>query len=393
MDLIGLEWAESAKIIKPDPGFFDPGFLNRAVLKFLESQKLASLLVESSRRIVKNPAAMRLFWHQHYLVARNYDRHFMKCYKFPELPVLGEDARAYFLLLAFSGYHFNVDWHAKKGIPERFLEATVTDFRISVQSSMKSSGFLGLAPHYSGWWQGLFNGKLYRLGRLTFLHENYRTPARVFENKKSGAIKIFSDPDILFNADGLVAFTDEEKATGFRSQLTESNGVVQGTPVRPDGFASPQTESLALSEWREIVTKNDPVIGVHISPGSPMDTKECEKSFAQAIDFCGKYFSDVPFKAFVCDSWLLDPALKEVQPEESNIVQFQKRYHLVPSPVDMEFITLRTIFGTEALKVGFENVPHATALQKRAAEFKRQGKRFRSGLGIHPWRPWDTKTH
>jgi len=157
---------------------------------------------------------------------------------------------------------------------------------------------------------------------------------------------------------------------------------VDGSSDFPNGFAQSQSETINLSEWREIVTKDDPVIGVHISPGSPLGIEECAKSINEAIWFFEKYFPKIAFRAFVCDSWLLDPHLKQVQPEESNIVQFQKYYNLVPSPTDAEYVTVRTIFGTDAVKNGIDSVPHTTGLQKRAAEFKRSGRRFRGGLGV-----------
>src|SRR5262249_45492648 len=111
------------------------------------------------------------------------------------------------------------------------------------------------------------------------------------------------------------------------------------------------------------------------------------------IEFHGRYFPSLKFGAFVCDSWLLDPNLKDVQPAESNITQFQKRFYLIPSPMDAEFVTIRTIFGVDAVKNGIDSVLHTTSLQKRAAEFKRSGRRFRSGLGVWPWQAWGAPTH
>ncbi len=49
-----------------------------------------------------------------------------------------------------------------------------------------------------------------------------------------------------------------------------------------------------------------------------------EKSFESAK----KFFSNEDV-IFICDSWLLSPELREILPETSNIIRFQKMYHIV----------------------------------------------------------------
>ncbi|MGH3660079.1 MAG: acyltransferase domain-containing protein, partial [Micromonosporaceae bacterium] len=39
---------------------------------------------------------------------------------------------------------------------------------------------------------------------------------------------------------------------------------------------------------------------------------------------------------FTCSSWLLDPQLAEYLPEHSRIIQFQRRFHLIPVHTEAE---------------------------------------------------------
>lgn len=66
------------------------------------------------------------------------------------------------------------------------------------------------------------------------------------------------------------------------------------------------------------------VLNVHIPAGEKLDYCECQKSFESAK----KFFSNEDV-IFICDSWLLSPELREILPETSNIIRFQKMYHIV----------------------------------------------------------------
>jgi hypothetical protein len=389
---LGEEWEMSQKTFPGKLSFLHPQFIRFAAQKYLPDTGHLDELVAAARRISQNPDALRFMWHQHYLVVQNYDRFYLKCYKFPELHVLGEDARSYYLLLAFSGVEYFGDVHQKLGIPKGKLGPAIRDFQISVEGSMEKTGHVGLAPHYSGWWQGLFSAKLFRLGRLTFVFEHYRfNGARVYENIATKEVRVFSEAGIDYNSRGLVALKPSEKS--WRSSLKELDDVLRANPIASDGYASSRVETISLKDWQRLARAGDRTVGVHISPGEPMGIKECIDSFAQLIEFLRIYFPKDQFRMFTIASWLLDPNLAEIMKPESNIVQFQKRFYQIPSPNDFEFVSIRQIFGAEALKVGIENVALKTGLQKAAAEFKRNGGEFRDGFGIYPFKAWGDLVH
>lgn len=139
-----------------------------------------------------------------------------------------------------------------------------------------------------------------------------------------------------------------------------------------------QFEPMILSEdmigKHETLKAGTSVLGVHIPAGEKLDVCECKKSFAQAKEFFGN-----TYEAYVCDSWLLSPTLKEFLPETSNIVKFQNMFEIVK--VHHKFPQAeQRIF--QDIREDKENYPEDTLLQKKAKEYILSGKDIGIGVGM-----------
>lgn len=139
-----------------------------------------------------------------------------------------------------------------------------------------------------------------------------------------------------------------------------------------------QFEPMVLSEdmvgKMGTLKKGTSVLNVHIPAGEKMDFEECKKSFCQAEQFFGD-----SYEAYVCDSWLLSPVLKELLPESSNIVRFQNLFEVVN--VHHRFPQAeQRIF--QDIRDDKENYPENTSLQKRAKEYILSGKDIGIGIGV-----------
>ena len=139
-----------------------------------------------------------------------------------------------------------------------------------------------------------------------------------------------------------------------------------------------QFEPIVLSE--EMVGKTGilkagtSVLNVHIPAGEKMDFEECKKSFGQAEQFFGD-----SYEAYVCDSWLLSPVLKELLPESSNIVRFQNLFEVVN--VHHRFPQAeQRIF--QDIREDKENYPENTSLQKKAKQYILSGNDIGIGVGF-----------
>ncbi|MGN0404515.1 MAG: acyltransferase domain-containing protein [Bariatricus sp.] len=132
-----------------------------------------------------------------------------------------------------------------------------------------------------------------------------------------------------------------------------------------------QEDMTGKSEHLKAGTK---VLNVHIPTGEKLDITECRKSFLQAEEFFGN-----SYEAYVCDSWLLAPALKEMLPETSNIIQFQNLFEIVNVHYRFPQAEQRIFADVREDK---ENYPEDTVLQKRAKEYILSGKDIGIGVGF-----------
>lgn len=119
--------------------------------------------------------------------------------------------------------------------------------------------------------------------------------------------------------------------------------------------------------------KGSRILNVHIPAGEKMDYEECMKSFKEAEKFFGN-----TYEAYMCDSWLLSPVLKEFLPETSNIIRFQKLFHIFEVNHDFPQGEERIFKDVRADK---ENYPEKSSLQKKAKEYVLSGKDLGIGIG------------
>lgn len=116
------------------------------------------------------------------------------------------------------------------------------------------------------------------------------------------------------------------------------------------------------------------VLNVHIPAGEKMDYEACIESMKRAEEFFGG-----TFEAYVCDSWLLSPVLKELLPEASNIVRFQNMFEIVK--VHHRFPQAEQRIFKEVLAEK-EKYPEDTLLQRRAKEYILSGNDIGIGVGM-----------
>ena len=116
------------------------------------------------------------------------------------------------------------------------------------------------------------------------------------------------------------------------------------------------------------------VLNVHIPAGERLDYCECQKSFESAK----KFFSNEDV-IFICDSWLLSPELREILPETSNIIRFQKMYHIVEVHYDFPQAEER-VFGE--IRENKDAYPEENSLQRGLKQYLLTGKKVGIGRGV-----------
>lgn len=115
------------------------------------------------------------------------------------------------------------------------------------------------------------------------------------------------------------------------------------------------------------------VLNVHIPEGEPLTEAACKASILKAKELFPEY------QALVCNTWLLSPGLKNILPETSNIIKFQKLFQMYATQEESSE-AIKNIFGKNVGEL--ETLPEDTSLQKNAKAYLLQGKSLGNGKGI-----------
>ncbi|WP_139997313.1 acyltransferase domain-containing protein [Paenibacillus paridis] len=122
------------------------------------------------------------------------------------------------------------------------------------------------------------------------------------------------------------------------------------------------------------IAKNQIVFNIHIPSGEPLTTQGVEKSFELARAF----FRGIS-PVYICHSWLLYPKLGEVLSAGSNILQFQKYFHIYEIDIESREAEQRIFNKVNDNPSEYEE---QTRLQRSAKAYLEAGHRLGSGYGI-----------
>lgn len=243
-----------------------------------------------------------------------------------------EDQGLFFLSIAAAALT-NAPQHFKRnGIPEWFLHDGMADFRNWVDDYHKNYHAWGLEFDHGFAWMVLriFRAEVLRFGRLEYNKSSAFPEYLFFRSRKTGAVRILLNAECDCNQAGLPALPGE--AVAFRTHLVR--GIfwkVTGFPVLPDGSISSICAETDLEEFEPALLPCEPSLYLHIPADGPLEEKACRDSLRDAMDFYRKHDEHFQPKAVICGSWLFDPVLRELLPEDSNIIKLWKLGHLLPS--------------------------------------------------------------
>jgi GNAT domain-containint protein/N-acyltransferase family protein len=292
-----------------------------------------SYVQSAADRIAADPSLKRLAWHCHHILCRSKSYRRGDSGSWPSLEeLLGEQAGAFYLLIALSGLPQARAFHQSRGIPDQIARDTYSDTLIWAHHYRKRHGVWGMYAHILPWLFNHLKGDLFRLIRLQFMQRPFKQKLQAFRNRTTRQVKVLADTGTRYRSDGELDGTGREfdPEGGWTSQLAMDENQVTGTPIHPSGIALREEVPLPSDEWERVLMPEDPIIEIHIPAGSPMDFDACGESFRLALDFFPRYFPDRPFKAFCCGSWLLNTQFQDMLPPESNIVRFQGEFYLYP---------------------------------------------------------------
>lgn len=123
----------------------------------------------------------------------------------------------------------------------------------------------------------------------------------------------------------------------------------------------------------ELVEENGQrCISIHIPSDADLSPAAIDASFAAFRAFLAQQYPDWTEAPWICDSWMMSPALKELLPQGSNILAFQTRF-TVESVNEDSLGVLNWVFPPH--KTVSKALPERTSLQRRMKAWLLAGKK------------------
>lgn len=124
--------------------------------------------------------------------------------------------------------------------------------------------------------------------------------------------------------------------------------------------------------------KGDMAINLHIPSNADFSPHAVDQSLECARDFFAEHYPEIAGKKYYCHSWLLDGTLKEMLREETNIINFQKRFKIYDKgEANTEFI--QWLYCTRS--TNYETLPENTSLQRNVKRYLISGGEIRNSYG------------
>lgn len=215
--------------------------------------------------------------------------------------------------------------HKRHGIPEDVTADTANMFENQTQDFIDLNGHLGIRGYFF-WMIGFLDTRILRIGRFNLEYTAHREAYDVFDTEDG--LKILPTEG-RFHRSGQVlgSLGCEDEEGSFEAAITETEDAYIGF-LCESGICKNEKITLRKSECKRLLTKGDAVISVHIPSGGPMTDEISTKDLTRGGQIIEKCIGEV--KAFICESWLLDPQIRVLLGKETNLTRFGARYERAP---------------------------------------------------------------
>lgn len=251
----------------------------------------------------------------------------------------------------------------KRGVTREQAEEYMRVFRGDIAVNIRRHGRPGLDKLYFNWITLYLYGLIFPCGGFKF---NLSTNGRFFyvlKNKENGQVAVLlHDRDIHRSGHILGAAGMEDPEGAFHVEVTETEDGWLGYPTDEKGLVQATLCSYPKSQWELAVKPGDCVLAIHLPGGMKLSEQVTRQAIADAFAHAKKYYADYAPKAIHCGSWLLNPELKEVLGEGSNIAAFASLFHLHPTKCDGTSV-FNFVFKT-SVDPELATLPEDTRLQR-----------------------------
>lgn len=214
------------------------------------------------------------------------------------------------------------------------------------------------------WAQRYVEGRLFPIERLEIeLNSNFAGKAIVFQNEEGDTIALAKDIVLHRQGMALGSLYYEDEKDSWVADVTETEEEYIGYPYKENGFVSTEQIVLEKDKWNIILQTGDPVVRLHIPRDGKLTPESVDTTLEKTKEFLKSYHSDYQYKAFACKSWLIDPQLKKLLNEKSNIVHFCNRFQAVTMKSGGEGV-LYFVFSKQKEDCVLTDLPENTSLER-----------------------------
>jgi hypothetical protein len=146
-------------------------------------------------------------------------------------------------------------------------------------------------------------------------------------------------------------------------------------------------------EYELLCEEKDKVISMHIPSDAKLSIINCRKSYEESKKFIKTHYPEYIDSRYICDSWLLSPALKELLPETSNIIKFQEAFAISEWNKEekefIEWVYKIKVDDNNIVTDDYKKLPEDTSLQRNMKQYLLNGGFIGSAYGQLIEKPWD----
>ncbi|MFG3702647.1 acyltransferase domain-containing protein [Micromonospora sp. NPDC047620] len=124
-------------------------------------------------------------------------------------------------------------------------------------------------------------------------------------------------------------------------------------------------------------------LGLHV-PAGTLSPNMVEDALRTARGFFARHFPDEDYRFATCVSWLLDEQLQEYLSPDSNILRFQRRFHLIPASGGNDNVTMVEFIFKRPMS-DLDGLPCVTTLQRAVVHHIRVGRTWTFRTGWFVW--------
>lgn len=294
--------------------------------------------------------------------------------------LLGEDADCYLAYVYGTGFPHLAALYLERGYPEQVLADTLSDFDLRAANYRALHRRAGIDDYQ--WLTRHMTATNFRLGRLQFVFDRvFGFETRIYRSKRDSSRITVAEGGLPVNDRGFLCPVEE---ASFRTELLQEKEHLTANRIDKHGNVLRGLVTLPLQEYECLIRNGDPVIDIHIPAGGKLGIQECVASLRMALAFAARYFPDSGYAGFVCSSWLFSDEVEELLPEESNLVQFSRKFIRCAGGEGEHELIYQWIFGMDKERAQFRSHEAVTTLQKGAKSLLEQGRWFKARCGFLP---------